>query len=179
MTEEYPTSDQDDPRAWDDVEYRDDESADEYVAPGAIGPTGTGIEGADDALIDDAGWDDVPFDDDEVDDADDDLTAAEQGNRDGDAMAAQGDDSGEISDLSGDDLNVDALGIDPVRPVDVIDGLAEVIDGAGADAADEDLTADDDPGSGEDPGSENTDDAAGGAAAEDGSVPYEEYDREG
>lgn len=191
MTEEYPTSDQDDPRAWDEADYRDDDSDNDYIAPGAKGPAGTGVEGADDALIDDAGWDDVPYDEDEIDDTDDVLTAAEQGNRDGDAMAAQGDDSWEISDMSGDDLNVDALGVDPVRPVEVIDGLPEVIDGADDEESAEDSDSDDGPGDElDDSDSDDSADSAGdGADAEDGagahaddydgSVPYEDYDREG
>lgn len=39
-----------------------------------------------------------------------DLAAAEQGNRDGDEMASEGDDPYELSELSGDDEDVDALG---------------------------------------------------------------------
>lgn len=40
----------------------------------------------------------------------DDATAAEQGNRDGDEMAAEGYDPGELADLAGDDQDLDELG---------------------------------------------------------------------
>jgi hypothetical protein len=54
--------------------------------------------------------------------------AAEQGNRVGDEMVSEGDDDFEVSELDGDDLNVDALADDGTEEVSVIDGMPEVID---------------------------------------------------
>ncbi|MFC0672429.1 hypothetical protein [Brachybacterium hainanense] len=42
-------------------------------------------------------------------DGPDERTAAEQGNREGDEMAAEGQDRSELADLTGDALEVDAL----------------------------------------------------------------------
>ena len=99
------------------------------VEPGAEGPEGTGIEGADDALIEDAGLDDendAPDIDGEFDT--DPIAAAEQGNRPGDEMVTDDEDSAEVAELSGDDLDVDALADDNIEEVAVIDGMPEVID---------------------------------------------------
>lgn len=114
-----------------DFEADSEEEDEPYIEPGAEGPEGTGIEGADDALIDDAGWDDeqdAPALDGDLDT--DPITAAEQGNRDGDEMVSYGDDDSEVAELSGDDLDVDALADDGVEEVDVIDGMPETIDNA-------------------------------------------------
>ena len=114
-----------------DFEADSEEEDEPYIEPGAEGPEGTGIEGADDALIDDAGWDDeqdAPALDGDLDT--DPITAAEQGNRDGDEMGSYGDDDSEGAELSGDDLDVDALADDGVEEVDVIDGMPETIDNA-------------------------------------------------
>ena len=117
----------------DDFDEIEDEDSDDkpYVEPGAEGPEGTGVEGADDALIEDAGWDeeqDAPALDGDLDT--DPITAAEQGNRDGDDMVSYGDDDSEVAELSGDDLDVDALADDGIEEVDVIDGMPETIDNA-------------------------------------------------
>lgn len=105
-----------------------DEAADPVVEPGAEGPEGTGIEGADDALIEDVGWEDendAPALDGELDT--DPIAAAEQGNRPGDEMVSDDDDSAEVAELSGDDLDVDALADDGIEEVAVGDGMPEVI----------------------------------------------------
>ena len=114
-----------------DFEADSEEEDEPYIEPGAEGPEGTGIEGADDALIDDAGWDDeqdAPALDGDLDT--DPITAAEQGNREGDEMVSEGDAASEVAELSGDDLDVDALADDGVEEVDVIDGMPETIDNA-------------------------------------------------
>lgn len=114
-----------------DFEADSEEEDEPYIEPGAEGPEGTGIEGADDALIEDAGWDDeqdAPALDGDLDT--DPIAAAEQGNRDGDEMVSYGDDDSEVAELSGDDLDVDALASDGVEEVDVIDGMPETIDNA-------------------------------------------------
>ncbi|MGO2038180.1 MAG: hypothetical protein ACTH2U_17025 [Brevibacterium sp.] len=106
-----------------------DEEADPFVEPGAEGPEGTGIEGADDELIEEAGWDDendAPALDGELDT--DPVAAAEQGNRPGDEMVSEDDDDAEVAELSGDDLDVDALADDGIEEVADIDGTPEVID---------------------------------------------------
>lgn len=100
-----------------------------FVEPGAEGPEGTGTEGADDALVEDTGMED---------DADapalsaefstDSTAAAELGNRPGDEMVSEDEDNAEVAELSGDDLDVDALADDGIEEVAVIDGMPEVID---------------------------------------------------
>lgn len=108
-----------------------DDDAQPYIEPGAEGPEGTGVEGADDALIGDAGWDDEQEAPALAGDLDtDSIAAAEQGNRDGDEMVSYGDDDAEVAQLSGDDLDVDALADDGIEEIDVIDGMPETIDNA-------------------------------------------------
>ena len=139
-TLEEPTADElDDPELSAAENEADDVEADlgtipetantPYVEPGAEGPEGTGTEGADDALIEDAGRDDendAPDLDGEFDT--DPIAAAEQGNRPGDEMVSDDEDSAEVAELSGDDLDVDALADDNIEEVAVIDGMPEVID---------------------------------------------------
>lgn len=104
-------------------------ASDPFVEPGAEGPEGTGTEGADDALIEDAGWEDeadAPALSGEY--SSDSMTAAELGNRPGDEMVSDNEDESEVAQLSGDDLDVDALADDGIEEVAIIDGMPEVID---------------------------------------------------
>lgn len=98
------------------------------VEPGAEGPPGSGVEGADDLLVDpedDAG--EIRDASGSASDLSNDLqAAAEQGHRVGDEMAAQGDDPSQVADLSGDELNIDALADDGAERVDDVDGLPRV-----------------------------------------------------
>lgn len=92
--------------------------ADEAIAantpPGAEGPVGTGVEGADDILEADRARDaqDASFDAADVPEtlSADELTAAEQGNREGDEMVAEGNSAGENIELAGDAANLDTVG---------------------------------------------------------------------
>ena len=107
----------------------DDEPGEPDVEPGAHGPEGTGVEGADDVLLEGADQDDENDEPDLSDEFNTDQSpAAEQGNRVGDEMVSEGDDDFEVSELDGDDLNVDALADDGTEEVSVIDGMPEVID---------------------------------------------------
>ncbi|RBP62815.1 hypothetical protein DFO66_11381 [Brevibacterium sanguinis] len=119
----------------DPMDVQDNPDAEPYVEPGAEGPVGTGVEGADDALLEDTDWDqgDREMFDDNAPEMPTELSmdetpAAEQGNRVGDEMAAEGLDDAEVAELSGDDANIEALADDGVEQVDVIDGMPEVID---------------------------------------------------
>lgn len=104
------------------------------VEPGAEGPAGTGVEGADAAFElerrEDENAQDRSYEaPDFPDELGEDLTpAAEQGNRDGDEMVAEGQDEADVAELSGDTLQVDALEDDGITPVADDDGLPQVAD---------------------------------------------------
>jgi hypothetical protein len=81
------------------------------TAPGAEGPIGTGTEGADDILETDRSRDAEEESYDEPDYpsdlGEDEQTAAEQGNREGDEMSDDGEGASEIDELAGDDLDAE------------------------------------------------------------------------
>lgn len=96
-----------------DTDLDADETSDPAVEPGAEGPEGTGIEGADDELLDAQGLEsgnDAPDIPDEF--STDSSPAAEQGNRRSDHMISEDQDDAEVTQLAGDDLDVDALADD-------------------------------------------------------------------
>lgn len=91
----------------------------EYEDPDGVptdlsGPDG--VDGADDVLEQDRERDADETSDDAADYpagfGDDDVAAAEQGNRDGDEMVSEGDDAAEVAELSGDTEDIDAIGTD-------------------------------------------------------------------
>lgn len=104
--------------AVDEGDDLEDGTEDPRQAAGSAGPLGTGVEGADDALEDDRlhdGEDGLDaFGTLEDGQGVDDSPAAEQGNRDGDEMVAEGEDGDEVSQLDGDDEDVDVIG-DPLE----------------------------------------------------------------
>lgn len=83
----------------------DEDRVENATEPGAEAPAGSGIEGADDILETDRDRDRDPEDasDDAADLpdelAEDEITAAEQGNREGDEMISEGDDLEEEIEL--------------------------------------------------------------------------------
>lgn len=91
-----------------------DEAIRANTPPGAEGPVGTGVEGADDILEADRARDAQDASYDAADAPDpvgaDDLTAAEQGNREGDEMVAEGNSAAENVELAGDAEGVDTVG---------------------------------------------------------------------
>ncbi|MBM6591374.1 hypothetical protein [Brevibacterium sp. RIT 803] len=99
-----------------DVDSDLDASSAPPVEPGAEGPEGTGIEGADNELLDAKDMEsgnaapDIP---DEF--STDSSPAAEQGNRRSDHMVSEDHDDAEVAELSGDDLDVDALADDGIE----------------------------------------------------------------
>lgn len=111
-----------------DGDVTPDEAPAPGVEPGADGPEGTGIEGADDALLEDADQGELDAPDLPGEFSTDSSTAAELGNRPGDEMVSEDEDEAEVTELAGDDLDVDALAEDGVEEVAVIDGMPEVID---------------------------------------------------
>lgn len=103
-----------DPAAESSLESAGDDPEEDEVQPGAEGPVGTGTEGADDALEADRASDaerdalDMADYDDEF--GQDEAAAGEQGNRDGDEMVSEGDDASEVTELTGNDDDIDAIG---------------------------------------------------------------------
>jgi hypothetical protein len=103
----------------------DDDASTPRVEPGAEAPEGSGIEGADEILEEER---DRDAEDDSFEDPDypsdlgeDQSTAAEQGNRDGDEMVSEGDDVQEVSELDGDAEDIDTVGGLEDEIVDAVD----------------------------------------------------------
>src|SRR5699024_5421644 len=112
-----------------ETDIDDDEPGEPDVEAGAHVAEGTGVEGAGDVLLEEADQDDENDEPGLSDEFNTDHSpAAEQGTRVGDEMVSEGDDDFDVSELDGDDLNVDALADDGTEEVSVIDGMPEVID---------------------------------------------------